>query len=51
MFCLHTATAHDEYDPLHVSQWTFYVANRAAIAAQGGSRMGLETLQRICGIL
>jgi hypothetical protein len=49
VFCLHTATAHDEYDPLQVSQWRFYVANRSAIATQGGSRMGLVTLQRSCG--
>ena len=32
-----------------LSQWRFDVANQSAIAAQGGARMGLETLQRIWG--
>jgi hypothetical protein len=49
VFCLHTATAHDEYDPLLASQWRFYISDRSAIEALGGSRVGLTTLQRICG--
>jgi len=49
VFCLQTATAHDEYDPLQVSQWRFYVASQLAIATLEGSRIGVVTLQRICG--
>lgn len=49
VFCLHTATTHDEYDPLAVSQWQFYVAGQPAVAAQAGASMGLTTLARVAG--
>ena len=49
VFGLHTATTHDEYDPLAVSQWMFYVAGRAAIELQAGAAMGLSTLARVAG--
>ncbi|QNN52303.1 hypothetical protein [Nocardioides mesophilus] len=49
VFCLHTATSHDQYDPLQVEQWRFYVASRPLIEVQAGARMGLTTLARICG--
>ena len=49
VFCLHTAATHDDYDPLQVSQWRFYVANRSTIATRAGARMGIATLERICG--
>lgn len=49
MFCLHTAITHDEYDPLDVSQWQFYVAGREAVASRAGASMGLITLVKIAG--
>lgn len=49
VFCLHTAKTHHGYDPLQVSQWTFYVTGRAAIAARRGAQMGLATLARVAG--
>lgn len=49
VFCLHTALSHEEYDPLDVVQWRFYVAPRIVIAARVGARMGLATLTRIAG--
>jgi hypothetical protein len=49
VFCLHTATAHDEYDPLQVAPWRFYVANQSTIAGLEGARIGVVTLERICG--
>lgn len=49
VFALHTATSHEEYDPLKVEQWRFYVADRKAVEAQAGARMGLVTLKRVCG--
>lgn len=49
VFCLHTATSHEEYDPLQVDQWKFYVAGRHIVEAQAGARMGLVTLARVCG--
>lgn len=49
VFCLHTAVTHDDYDPLDVSQWQFYVAGRRAIETQAGASMGLTTLSRVAG--
>lgn len=49
VFALQTAMSHEEYDPLQVEQWRFYVADREAVEAQAGARMGLVTLARVCG--
>ena len=49
VFCLHEAKTHEEYDPLSLAQWTFYVAGRSAIEAHPGVSMGLSTLSRIAG--
>lgn len=47
VFCLHTATTHEEYDPLSVSQWSFHVAGRAAVEARGGAAMSVTTLATV----
>lgn len=44
VFCVQTATTHDDYDPLDVSQWSFYVVPSAAIEATGYKTIGLPTL-------
>lgn len=49
VFCLHTATSHDAYDPLDTSQWRFYVASRQAVEERTTRQMGLATLSRIAG--
>lgn len=49
VFCLHTATSHEEYDPLDTAQWQFYVLGRTAIAARKYKSMGLATLSRLAG--
>lgn len=49
VFCLHDVRTHDEYDPLVVSQWTFYVTNRVTVERQSGASMGLSTLKRVAG--
>lgn len=49
VFCLHAAASHEEYDPLDVAQWQFYVARRAAVEAKVGARMGLPSLTRVAG--
>lgn len=49
VFCLHTAMVHDEYDPLVVSQWRFYVTGRAVIEAMAGAAMGISTLTGVAG--
>ncbi|MYW69941.1 hypothetical protein GTY65_38700 [Streptomyces sp. SID8379] len=47
VFAVHTATRHEEYDPLDVSQWEFYVASRATIAELNQKTAGLATVRRI----
>lgn len=49
VFCLHTATTHEEYDTLAVSQWEFYVAGQRAVEAQAGASMGVATLAKVAG--
>lgn len=49
VFGLHTAVTHEDYDPLDVSQWQFYVTGRAAIASQAGASMSLAKLSSIAG--
>ncbi len=49
VFCLHTAVTHDDYDPLDVSQWRFYVAERGVIETRAGASMGLTTLSKVAG--
>jgi hypothetical protein len=49
VFCLHHVRTHDEYDPLSISQWAFYVMDRDAIENQAGASMGLATLHRVAG--
>jgi hypothetical protein len=49
VFCLHTAVKHEGYDPLDVSQWQFYVADRRAVEEQAGASMGLTTLANVAG--
>ncbi|NYG54968.1 hypothetical protein [Nocardioides perillae] len=47
VFCLQTATRHDDYDPLDVDQWTFFVLSRMAVEGQGRRSLGLSTLDRL----
>lgn len=49
VFCLQTAKDHTEYDPLDVSQWQFYVADRAKVEGRGGASMGLSALAALAG--
>lgn len=49
VFCLHTAKTHDEYDPLALSQWQFYVAARQSIEDLAGAALGLPRLARVAG--
>lgn len=39
VFCLQTARNHEDYDPLDVNQWRFYVLSRSTV-----SRLGFESL-------
>ena len=49
VFCLHTATSHEDYDPLDTAQWRFYVASRMAVEDRAGRQMGLTTLAKVAG--
>lgn len=49
VFCVETAKTHDAYDPLDTTQWQFYVAPMATIAATGYKSIGLPTLSRLTG--
>lgn len=47
VFCVQTAQAHAEYNPLDVSQWDFYVVSRDAIVNLGFKSIGLASLRRL----
>lgn len=47
VFCIQTAQTHDEYNPLDVAQWQFYVVPRAEIEALGFKAIGLASLIKL----
>jgi hypothetical protein len=47
VFCVQTATTHEEYNPLDVIQWDFYVIARDVLAATGQGSLGLR---RVCAL-
>lgn len=47
VFCVQTAQTHEEYNPLDVDQWDFYVVPRDDIAALGNKSISLAALQRL----
>ncbi len=50
VFAVQTATRHDQYDPLDISQWDFFVLGRSALDdAAVGKSIGLPTLRRLAG--
>lgn len=49
VFAVQTAQRHDEYNPLDVGQWLFYVLPRAAIEAMGYKSVSLPTLLTAAG--
>ncbi|MCR6032077.1 hypothetical protein GGQ22_11550 [Nocardioides sp. zg-579] len=49
VFCLQTAKTHEDYDPLDVSQWQFYVADRMRIERRSAVSMGLPALAALAG--
>jgi hypothetical protein len=44
VFCVQTAKSHEDYDPLELSQWEFYVVPSASVESTGYSTIGLPTL-------
>jgi hypothetical protein len=49
VFCVETATTHEEYNPLDVSQWDFYVMARDVLAATGQGSLGLSRVRALSG--
>jgi hypothetical protein len=49
VFCVQTATTHEDYDPLDVGQWNFYVLPRTRAEALSYKSLGLATLTAAAG--
>lgn len=49
VFAVHTATSHEDYDPLDVGQWQFYVVPSPAIAAKGTKSLVLNSVRALAG--
>jgi hypothetical protein len=49
VFCVQTATSHDAYDQLDVSQWKFYVVSRSDLAAIKVKSLGIARVQELSG--
>ncbi len=47
VFAVHLTTRHDEYDPLDITQWQFYVVPRARIEALGQASLSLWRLRSL----
>ena len=49
VFCLQECQKHEDYRPLDVGQWRFWVAPNAVIEALGQKSAALSTIERIAG--
>lgn len=49
VFCVHTAKSHQEYDPLDVAQWDFYVLTRREVVGINYKSIGLRTISVVAG--
>lgn len=49
VFCVETATTHEEYNPLVLSQWDFYVMAKDVLAATGQRSLGLSSVRALTG--
>lgn len=47
VFAIQTATRHEDYSALDVSQWEFYVVPRQAIEVTGYASIGMPTLRAL----
>lgn len=48
VFCVQTAQAHENYDPLDIGQWQFYVAGKDQLESAGKS-IGLPAVKSLTG--
>jgi hypothetical protein len=49
VFAVQSAQSHDDYDPLDVGQWEFYVLSRLTVQEYGARSIGLRSLQKLAG--
>ncbi|POX38029.1 hypothetical protein C3486_25320 [Streptomyces sp. Ru73] len=49
VFAVQTARSHEEYDPLDVGQWEFFVLGRPVVERLGRKSMGYATVRRHAG--
>lgn len=49
VFCVQTAQQHEQYRPLDLSQWDFYVVGHDALEAAGNSSIGLKAVIDLAG--
>lgn len=47
VFCVQTAVTHEDYRPLDLNQWSFYVVKRSALEHHGSGSVGLATVVRL----
>jgi hypothetical protein len=49
VFCVQTATKHEDYKPLDVSQWEFYVASKWQVSEARQKSLTLKKVKQIAG--
>jgi len=49
VFCVQTATKHEDYDPFDIGQWDFYVLPRVRVESLRYRSLGLATLTSVAG--
>lgn len=47
VFCVQTAMTHEDYNPLNLGQWKFYVVKRSSLDSHGASSVGLDAVVRL----
>jgi YD repeat-containing protein len=47
VFCVQTAMVHDDYNPMDLDQWLFYVVKRSALEELGSASIGLDAVVRL----
>jgi hypothetical protein len=47
VFCVHSGQEDEEYDPLNLDQWQFWVVSRATLVATGQTTFRQKTLSKL----
>lgn len=46
VFCLHTAKSHDQYNPLDVDQWQYWVVGASKVREHGARGVALQFVNK-----